>query len=94
VKSDEQLIEEIRHGSRTAFETLFARYREPVWRFFRRRTRRADLAEELAQDTFVAVLEGAGRYAQRGSFSSPGTSTPFGPPSRASSRPPEDSWTG
>jgi RNA polymerase sigma-70 factor (ECF subfamily) len=70
VKSDEQMIEEIRHGSRTAFETLFARYREPVWRFFRRRTRRADLAEELAQDTFVAVLEGAGRYAQRGSFRS------------------------
>ena len=34
--SDEELMLEIRNGSRTAFETLFGRYREPVWRFFRR----------------------------------------------------------
>jgi RNA polymerase sigma-70 factor (ECF subfamily) len=70
VTSDEQLIAEIRQGSRAAFETLFERYRQPVWQFFRRRTRRADVAEELAQDTFVAVLEGAGRFQQRGTFRS------------------------
>jgi len=70
VTSDEELIGEIRQGSRAAFETLFERYRQPVWQFFRRRTRRADVAEELAQDTFVAVLEGAGRYEQRGLFRS------------------------
>lgn len=68
--SDEQLIGEMRQGSRTAFETLFERYRQPVWQFFRRRTRRADVAEELSQDTFVAVLEGAGRYEERGMFRS------------------------
>jgi RNA polymerase sigma-70 factor (ECF subfamily) len=70
VTSDEQLIGEMRQGSRTAFETLFERYRQPVWQFFRRRTRTADVAEELSQDTFVAVLEGAGRYEQRGIFRS------------------------
>jgi len=70
VTSDEDLIAEIRRGSRTAFDTLFERYRQPVWQFFRRRARRADVAEELAQDTFVAVLEGAGRYEQRGTFRS------------------------
>jgi RNA polymerase sigma-70 factor (ECF subfamily) len=70
VTSDEQLIAEIRQGSRVAFETLFERYRQPVWQFFRRRTRRAEVAEELSQDTFVAVLEGAGRYEQRGTFRS------------------------
>jgi hypothetical protein len=43
---------------------------QPVWQFFRRRTRTADVAEELSQDTFVAVLEGAGRYEQRGIFRS------------------------
>ena len=68
--SDEELIAEIRHGSRAAFDTLFERYRQPVWQFFRRRTRRAEVAEELAQDTFVAVLEGARRYEQRGTFRS------------------------
>jgi RNA polymerase sigma-70 factor (ECF subfamily) len=70
VTTDEQLMDETRQGSRTAFETLFERYREPVWRFFRRRTPQAARAEELAQDTFVAVLEGAARYEQRGTFRS------------------------
>jgi RNA polymerase sigma-70 factor (ECF subfamily) len=70
VETDEQLMLEVRRGSRTAFETLFARYREAVWRFFRRRTAEAGGAEELAQDTFVAVLEGARRYEGRGSFRS------------------------
>jgi RNA polymerase sigma-70 factor (ECF subfamily) len=68
--SDEDLIAEVKGGSRAAFEALFERYREPVWRFFRRRTADAGLAEELAQDTFVGILEGAARYRQRGSFRS------------------------
>ena len=70
MQSDEDLIAQIRRGSRTAFETLFARYREPVWRFFRRRTTEDGKAEELAQDTFVAILDGAARYQGRGSFRS------------------------
>jgi RNA polymerase sigma-70 factor (ECF subfamily) len=70
VSSDEDLMLEVRRGSRTAFEALFARYREPIWRFFRRRTADSARAEELAQDTFVAVLEGARRYERRGSFRS------------------------
>ena len=68
--TDEQLMDEMRRGSRAAFETLFERYREPIWRFFRRRTPEAARAEELAQDTFVAVLEGARRYQQRGTVRS------------------------
>jgi RNA polymerase sigma-70 factor (ECF subfamily) len=68
--NDEQLIDEIRHGSRAAGATLFARYRQPIWEFFRRRTVNASIAEELAQDTFVALLEGAARYEPRGVFRS------------------------
>ena len=68
--SDEELMLEIRNGSRTAFETLFERYREAVWQFFRRRTGDAGRAEELAQDTFVAILQGAARYEQRGTVRS------------------------
>jgi RNA polymerase sigma-70 factor (ECF subfamily) len=70
VSSDEELMVEIRNGSRAAFETLFARYREPIWAFFRRRAADPGRAEELAQDTFVAVLEGAARYERRGPFRS------------------------
>src|SRR3954469_8659280 len=68
--SDENLIGQVRNASRAAFETLFERYREPVWRFFRRRAPDAGRAEELAQDTFVAVLDGAARYEGRGTFRS------------------------
>ena len=68
--SDEDLIADVKRGSRTAFETLFERYRDPVWRFFGRRTSDPARAEELAQDTFVAVLDGAKRYDGRGSFRS------------------------
>jgi RNA polymerase sigma-70 factor (ECF subfamily) len=61
---------ETRKGSQAAFEALFERYREPVWRFFRRRTADAGVAQELAQDTFVALLEGARRYKAKGMFRS------------------------
>lgn len=68
--TDEDLIAEVKGGSKGAFEALFERYREPVWRFFRRRVPDGARAEELAQDTFVGILEGAARYRLRGSFRS------------------------
>jgi RNA polymerase sigma factor (sigma-70 family) len=70
VTSDEDLMDEMRRGSRAAFETLFGRYRDPIWRFFRRRTPDTGRAEELTQDVFVAVFEGAARYERRGPFRS------------------------
>src|SRR5215471_12630645 len=68
--TDDALMAETRKGSQAAFEALFERYREPVWRFFRRRTPDAGVAQELAQDTFVALLEGARRYQKQGMFRS------------------------
>ena len=68
--SDDELMAETGRGSRAAFEALFERYRERVWRFFRRRTPDAGVAQELAQDTFVAILEGARRYKAKGMFRS------------------------
>jgi RNA polymerase sigma-70 factor, ECF subfamily len=68
--TDDALMRETREGSQAAFEALFERYREPIWRFFRRRTEDAALAQELAQDTFVALLEAARRYKAKGMFRS------------------------
>ena len=68
--TDEKLMADLRDGSRQAFEHIFDRYREPVWRFFRRRVPDRARAEELTQDTFVAVLEGAARFQARGPFRS------------------------
>ena len=66
--TDEQLIADARAGSRHAFEVLFERYRQPVWEFFRRRTADRGRAEELAQDTLIALIEGASRYEARSTF--------------------------
>lgn len=63
--SDEALMLEFRGGSREAFEEIFARYREPLYGFFRRRLDSRDRAEDLTQDTFVAVIRGAAHYEPR-----------------------------
>ena len=66
--SDEQLMLEFRQGGHDAFAELFHRYREPIYGFFRRRLNDAARAEELAQETFVAVLRSAARYEPRALF--------------------------
>jgi len=68
--TDDDLILAFLGGDRAAFDALFERYRGPMWNFFRRRTPTSADAEELAQDTFLAVLQGARRYEPRASFRS------------------------
>ncbi len=63
--SDEALMLEFQRGSREAFAELFARYREPLYSFFRRRLASKDRAEDLAQETFLAVIRAAVRYEPR-----------------------------
>jgi RNA polymerase sigma-70 factor (ECF subfamily) len=68
--TDEQLVLDIRRGAREAFETLFERHREAVWRFFRRRVADRARCEELLQDVFTAVFRNAIRYEPRSTFRS------------------------
>jgi RNA polymerase sigma-70 factor (ECF subfamily) len=63
--SDEALMLDFQRGSREAFEELFARYRGPLYGFFRRRLESNERAEDLAQDTFVAMIRAAERYEPR-----------------------------
>jgi RNA polymerase sigma-70 factor, ECF subfamily len=63
--SDEALMLSFQRGSREAFEEIFARYREPLYGFFRRRLASKDRAEDLAQETFLAVIRAAVRYEPR-----------------------------
>jgi RNA polymerase sigma-70 factor (ECF subfamily) len=60
--SDEALMLEFQSGSRPAFEQLFSRYRGPLYGFFRRRLNGDQRAEDLAQETFLAVIRAAERY--------------------------------
>jgi RNA polymerase sigma-70 factor, ECF subfamily len=65
--SDEALMLEFQGGSRTALEELFARYRKPLYGFFVRRLNNPERAEDLAQETFLAVIRAASRYEPRAS---------------------------
>jgi len=56
------------HGNAAAFDELFARYHQPIFAFFRRRTVDLSRAEELSQETFIAVIRAASRYAPRALF--------------------------
>jgi len=60
--SDEALMLDFQRGSREAFEELFARYRGPLFGFFRRRLESSERAEDLTQETFLAMIRAASRY--------------------------------
>lgn len=61
-ETDEQLIAAFSRGSNDAFSTLFQRYKSRVFGFFYRRVEDASLAEELTQDTFLAIIRAQERY--------------------------------
>ena len=67
-ESDEQLMLAFSRGSTEAFSELFARYRQPLFGFFRRRVTNSEQAEELTQETFLVVLRAAQRYEPSASF--------------------------
>src|SRR5690348_12336596 len=68
METDEALMLGFRSGDREGFEELYARYRAPLYGFFRRRLDSPARAEELSQETFLAVIQGAERYEPRASF--------------------------
>jgi RNA polymerase sigma-70 factor (ECF subfamily) len=66
--TDEQLMIAFSRGSGEAFSELFARYKQPVFGFFRRRLADQEQAEELTQETFLAILRASSRYEPRALF--------------------------
>ena len=63
--SDESLMLEFQRGSREAFDELFARYRQALYGYFRRRLADRERAEDLTQETFLAVIRATERYQPR-----------------------------
>ena len=66
--SDERLMLAFSQGSSEAFTELFSRYKQPIYGFFRRRVAEPAHAEELTQETFLALLRAANRYQPRALF--------------------------
>ena len=54
MESDEALMLAFQRGSREAFDELFARYRQLLYGYFRRRLASRERAEDLTQETFLA----------------------------------------
>jgi len=65
---DEQLMVAFSRGSTDAFSELFSRYKQPLFGLFRRRVADPAQAEELTQETFLAVLRASSRYEPRALF--------------------------
>jgi len=63
--SDEALMLDFQKGAREAFEELFARYRQPLYGFFRRRLASRERAEDLTQEIFLVVMRATSRYEPR-----------------------------
>ncbi len=55
--SDETLLSRAAEGDTDALSLIFDRYQQPLYRFLRRQTTDAALAEDLVQDTFLRLLE-------------------------------------
>jgi RNA polymerase sigma-70 factor (ECF subfamily) len=68
MSTDEELMLAFQGGSGEAFTELFQRYRDRIYGFFRRRLQHPSRAEELAQETFVAILKAVERYEPRALF--------------------------
>jgi RNA polymerase sigma-70 factor (ECF subfamily) len=60
--SDEALVAGIAAGDKHAFTTLFRRRRHDVYRVALLMTGRAAVAEDVAQDVFLALMHEAARY--------------------------------
>ena len=65
---DDDLLRMYRDGDADAFDTLFDRYRAPVYNFARVMLGEADGAEDMLQEAFLTVARTARTYEPRGRF--------------------------
>ena len=68
--ADPAVVELARKGSEAAYRELLTRYERPVFSLIFRMVRDREMAEDLAQETFVKVLNNIDRYSPDFKFSS------------------------
>ena len=60
--TDEQLLEQAANGNTAAFQILYERYRDPIFRFAFRLLGSVEAAEDVAQDCFVSLIKAPARF--------------------------------
>ena len=68
--SDKDVIQHAREGRESAFRELIGRYERPVFSVIYRMVRDRELSEDLAQETFIKVLNALDKYNPQYKFSS------------------------
>ena len=60
--TDEQLLKQAADGDTTAFQILYERYRDPIFRFAYRLLDSVEAAEDVAHDCFLSLIKQPGRF--------------------------------
>ncbi|MDX6574567.1 MAG: polymerase sigma-70 factor, subfamily [Blastocatellia bacterium] len=60
--TDEHLLEQAANGNTAAFQILYERYRDPIFRFAYRLLGSAEAAEDVAHDCFLGLIKDPGRF--------------------------------
>jgi RNA polymerase sigma-70 factor (ECF subfamily) len=68
VEIDRSVIEGLRRGDMRAYEVVIDELHRPVYRFLLRLCGNASTAEDLTQETFLAVWQGIGSFQGRAKF--------------------------
>ena len=61
-ETDERLLEQVVNGDTEAFQFLYERYRDPIFRFAYRMLGSAEAAEDVAHDCFLSLIKEPGRF--------------------------------
>lgn len=62
--AERPLVDALRRGETSAFDAVYAKYRGRIYGFLWRLCRRADVAEDLFQETFLKLARNASRLAE------------------------------
>jgi RNA polymerase sigma-70 factor, ECF subfamily len=66
--ADEELLERFRGGDARAFEELMRRHRTPLYHFIHRSVRNPATSEEILQDAWLRILQGAAEFQRASKF--------------------------
>ncbi len=61
-ETDERLLERAANGDNEAFQVLYERYRDPIFRFAYRMLGSAEAAEDVAHDCFLSLIKEPRRF--------------------------------
>ncbi len=66
--SDENLMLQYQKGEQVAFETLYRRYKDVLYRYFLRHCSNREQSEELYQEVWIKLINSAARYKPKAKF--------------------------